>query len=266
MSQLEKVQQSFQRSLTSYDQHAYVQAVVAENLHDFLLLALAQENSDLALNNVLELGCGTGFLTKKIVNTFDVNFFTANDLLSACETLVADSLSNMVSDWQFLAGDVELLSFPENLDLVCSSSVLQWVRDVPNLLDRLGTNMNTGAWLALSSFGPNHFSELRDVQHQLQQEYALLNYVSESQWSKLLSEHFEVKFIKTERRTQWFDSVEALLQHLRKTGVNGNARQQWSQVKMQEFQVMYEKLYAKDNKTPLSYEPIYIVARKHDSG
>jgi malonyl-CoA O-methyltransferase len=266
MSQLAKIQQSFQRSLVTYDQHAYVQKNIAESLQGFLLSELSKQNDSLQFEHVLEIGCGTGFFSKQLVECIDAKCWTFNDLVGDCECVLSDYLSSSKGkkNWRFLAGDIESIVLPEGLDLVCSASTLQWVRDTPELLNRLPEKMIAKSWLALSSFGPNHFLELRNIQNQLDQDFMSLNYLNEDEWRRQLTEHYDIKLIKTQLQVEWFNTVEDVLKHLRKTGVNGNARQQWSQSRMKEFQATYEKEYAKDGKIPLSYEPVYVIARLRD--
>jgi len=88
-------------------------------------------------------------------------------------------------------------------------------------------------------------------------------YLDETQWRELLSASYDVKTIEQEQQTIWFDSVEDVLQHLRKTGVNGRSQQQWSVQKHKQFVACYTELFEKEGRLPLTYNPIYVVARKN---
>ena len=90
----------------------------------------------------------------------------------------------------------------------------------------------------------------------------VMSYFGESEWREMLEPAFEVVKIAKEQKTVWFKSVDEVLQHLRRTGVNGNSRQQWSAGTKQQFVDCYQQMFAQDGKLPLSYQPIYIVARK----
>ena len=79
---------------------------------------------------------------------------------------------------------------------------------------------------------------------------------------ELLEKQFDLKKIEEQKITLWFDSVQEMLLHLRYTGVNGNTRQHWSQVQLQEFVELFEAEFSQNGRLPLTYAPIFIVAEK----
>ena len=261
MTQLTKIHHSFLRSLQSYDQHAKMQSDIASQLHQYFLSELKNVEQFPSMDRVFEIGCGTGFLSKLMLDSLQIEQFYLNDLVAECEPFVRSILEQNQVNWQFIYGDIKKIDFPEKLNLVCSSSVLQWVQDVPALLARARQSMNDNAWFVVSSFTPNHFAEVRYVQQQLSQPYAELNYLDKDSWLKLLDADFEISSIQSSIHQKWFLSVADLLKHLRKTGVNGNARQQWNQSKMNAFCQVYEAHFQSEGKVSLSYAPIYIIAR-----
>ncbi len=278
--QLAKVQRSFRRSLKTYDENAFVQLEIAQTLMKMLHGSLTQNEQVRYFERVFEIGTGTGFLTKALLENFDINHLVLNDLVAECKPIIAELLSeNTLSSlgeknkseklsqlsWEFIEGDINECELTEKQNLICSSSTLQWVKDMPALLEKLHVNLSDGGCLAVSSFGQNHFSELRKIRELNQQadrDKPILNYINEQGWRTLLATKFSVQDIQTHTITLWFDSFDELLKHLRNTGVNGNASEQWSQRKKQEFAKAYESLFAEQGKLPLSYEPIYIIANK----
>ena len=78
MLTLKKVEQSFRRSLQTYDQHAFVQLEIAQALAKILTdTKLTGRN----LESVFEFGCGTGFLTKALLKQFNDKQYDLNDCL-----------------------------------------------------------------------------------------------------------------------------------------------------------------------------------------
>ncbi len=277
---LAKVQRSFRRSLKTYDENAFVQLEIAQTLIKMLCESFLQHKQVMHFERVFEVGCGTGFLTKALLENFDINHIVLNDLVAECEPIITTLLSGLSIDtavpdgihkkiekmpqlkWEFIASDINACEIPDKQNLICSASTLQWMSDIPSLLESFHTSLSDDGWLALTSFGPNHFSELRELNRQMDNESHALNYISEQEWLMKLATKFSVQDIQTYRITLWFDSFDELLKHLRNTGVNGNARKQWNQGMMQGFAEKYESLFAQKGKLPLSYEPLYIIAKK----
>lgn len=263
MPALKKIQQSFRRSLKTYDENAFVQLEVAETLSKMLSEYCAQSTH---FSQVLELGCGTGFLTKAILSRFTIQQLHSTDLVSECEVVLAEQLKPFLGEqlrsWEFVSADINQLNINKNHDLICSASSMQWVDDLSVVMAKIIAGLRSKGWLALSSFGPDHFSQLRELNQNFGNETSSLNYASDVQWRELLERDFEIKKIESQAMTIWFDSFHEMLQHLRNTGVNGNARQQWSQKNLSEFAYFYESTFAKQGCLPLSYEPIFIIAQK----
>ena len=262
MPELQKVQQSFRRSLRTYNEHAFVQLEIAQTLAKLLFENLSKQQ----LQRVFEIGCGTGFFTKALLDKFAVQELHLNDLVGECEVILDEVLreysESQFQAWRFSAADVNQLDFDGEFDLICSSSSLQWVTDLSALLNKMVNSLSSRAYLAISSFTSGHFHELQTINQQLGSQRQELNYVDLLQWRELLEKQFDLKKIEEQKITLWFDSVEEVLLHLRYTGVNGNTGQHWSQAQLKEFVELFEAEFSQDGRLPLTYAPIFIVAEK----
>ncbi|MDB4512281.1 hypothetical protein N9060_02340, partial [Arenicella sp.] len=131
------------------------------------------------------------------------------------------------------------------------------------LLNNLTDCIAPGGYLAISSFTEDHFKELTLLQNQRGTEASeKLNFWASDQWREHLELSFEIKIIATEEKCLWFNSVRELLLHLRLTGVNGNARHTWNKQSLSKFEADYRDNFELDGRVPLTYQPIYIIARK----
>ncbi|CAN5672969.1 trans-aconitate 2-methyltransferase [soil metagenome] len=109
----------------------------------FDLLALVRPQPDM---NVVDLGCGTGELTRQMHET-----------LRAKQTLGIDHSDNMlsraaainVSGLRFQKGDLAAFDSPGAFDLVFSNAAIQWAPDHANLLARLARCLRDGGQLAI---------------------------------------------------------------------------------------------------------------------
>jgi len=262
MLTLKKVEQSFRRSLRTYDQHAFVQLEIAETLAKILIDITLEEQK---FESVFEFGCGTGFLTKALLKQFKVKYYELNDLVPECEFSLSGFLNELprsqLASWDFIPGDINHHRIEKSYNLICSTSTLQWVADIPKLVAKIQQSLSTNGLFAFSSFGPHHFQELKQLNQILDNQITSLNYLTETQWKGILADGFEVRKLSSNTITLWFDSFQELLMHLRKTGVNGNSRMQWSQAKLKIFAEQYQDKFMKNGKIPLSYEPVYGVAK-----
>ena len=73
-----RVRRSFRRGLASYHQHASAQADIAARLVQILRGHGAPDRFE----NVLEFGCGTGHLTRPLLQRVDIHHLTLNDLVA----------------------------------------------------------------------------------------------------------------------------------------------------------------------------------------
>lgn len=139
-----------------YDRHARVQREVAQ--------ALAARIAALDLPprpRVLEIGCGTGFLTQALL-----------DSGLQGEWLVTDIAPDMVARCRRRVGEAPGLRFAVldgekdrpgggPFDLICSSLALQWFEDAPAALARMAQWLVPGGHAIVTTLGPGSFAEWR---------------------------------------------------------------------------------------------------------
>lgn len=139
-----------------YDRHARVQREVAR--------ALAARIAALPLPaspRVLEIGCGTGFLTQALA-----------DAGIGGDWLVTDIAPGMVARCRERLGETPRRRFavldgerdtPAGgpFDLICSSLALQWFEDAPAALARMASWLAPGGHGLVTTLGPGSFAEWR---------------------------------------------------------------------------------------------------------
>ena len=69
----ELVKQQFSKNLTNYEENAVVQMIMAEKLVNLL--------PKKEYKNILEIGCGTGFLTKLLNKNIKFDTYTTIDIV-----------------------------------------------------------------------------------------------------------------------------------------------------------------------------------------
>jgi malonyl-CoA O-methyltransferase len=134
-----RVNQSFSRAASSYHDHADVQRQVVNRLVakiDALQLASVEQ--------VLEVGCGTGLLTQALDQRLPRARWLITDIseamLDACRVQLPEARRK-----RFACMDGEWLASAATFDLVCSSLAVQWFAQPRQSLPRLAQLVRPGA-------------------------------------------------------------------------------------------------------------------------
>ena len=116
------VEYSFSKAAPLYDRYADHHRIIADRLMDYV-------PPDAAAGSILEIGCGTGILTEKLLDRFPDSDITALDIspnmVERCRSKLSHScrLSFLVTDAE------EYCRIGKRYDLVVSSCSIQWIHD-----------------------------------------------------------------------------------------------------------------------------------------
>ena len=248
-----KIGAHFRRGLASYAADAGVQAQIATGLAQ----AVAATSPAQGYRSGFEFGCGTGFLTRALRDRNCCTNWLINDLLPEAQAHIAPLIAGHRA-WKFRAGAVEKLELPQGLDLITAASAVQWVCDVPALLARLTAALTPGGVLALSSFTPRHFVELRA----LVPGNSGMSYHGAQDWQRMLAS-LDLLEVQAAEQVLRFASPREVLLHLRRTGVNATAQVPWSRGHLLTFEHAYRAQFPDGaGGVTLTYAPIRVLARR----
>lgn len=151
-----KVANSFSQAAATYDSSARIQAETAK------LLAARVLGEDIKAHpSVLEIGCGTGFLTQQLRPALGGEWLLtdiAPSMLERARTRFGDDgINYRVMDGE--APNVGEMRF----NLIVSSLAVQWFVKPVESLRRLTTLLAPGGLLACATLGPGSFSEWREA-------------------------------------------------------------------------------------------------------
>lgn len=248
-----RVKQSFRRGLESYHGAASVQAETASHLARML----QDQGAPRHFGSVLEFGCGTGHLTRNLLQRFSADSLILNDLVPEAAQVLQALGDEIRLNTRFAGGPVESLPLPLDLDLIASASTVQWIPDPRALMTRLALHLKPGGWLAISGFGRGQFRELAA----LGSDAAAPSYLDAVEWPSVLPDGLEIRQIEQRPVVLEFASALQLLKHLRQTGVNGNAQHGWSRRQLRLFEDAYRERFGRDGKLTLTYDPVLLVGQ-----
>ena len=246
----EEVEQRFRRSRVSYNDKARVQKMVVDRMIPMILSSVKR-----VPEKILEIGCGTGLLTSQLQRTFSSNGLYLNDLVE--ELCYHAATVNHVSMKHCFPGDVEKLFLPLSFDLIASASTFQWFTTPEETFKKLSKRLEQRGVLVFSTFGKFNLREIRLTTG------GGLDYRNKEELEKMLKPYFEIELIEEEFHMLEFDTPLAVLQHLKKTGVNVSGDPTiWTKGRVDAFIKDYNARFAIDGKVALTYHPLYFVCRR----
>lgn len=203
----------------------------------------------------LELGVGTGFLTEHLVSMYPASKWFLNDLSDAAGAFVGEYAD--AGKTTFLWGDAEEICFPEDIDIIATGSTVQWFCDLPAFAAKAASSTRGGGWLALSTFGPQNFCEIKATTGEG------LDYYTADQLRTIFEQAgYRIHLFTEYTRTLDFDSPLDVLRHIKATGVNSLSNARWTHGRLETFEKEYRAKFSNGNSVTLTYHPQLMVAQK----
>lgn len=153
-----RVAGAFDRAAPHYEARAGVQRQVARRL--------MQRIADLPLPpapRVLEVGCGTGFLSRQLLRQWPGGNHLFTDLSPRMVQLCWDQLHSTPGEWQLAVMDGEEPPPLGPFHLIASNLAFQWFESLDLGLNRLVNLLHPGGTLAFATLGRDTFHEWRTL-------------------------------------------------------------------------------------------------------
>ena len=183
---------SFGQRCETYDRDANLQKQIAKNLAIHL--------PDLTAPRVLEIGCGTGFLTRELFKKYPDGIFDITDLSQDMVNKCKEN--NNHDNASFYTLDGETLDTTKNYDLIVSAMTFQWFSTPEQTVRKLSAH----APVYYASLGKNNFTKWKET---LKKHKISEGTLQEVNWPNIIAEEFI---------QESHDSGRAFFKHLKSIG------------------------------------------------
>jgi malonyl-CoA O-methyltransferase len=251
------VARQFNRGSSTYDCYADVQVAMANQLLDRL------SSRPAPFKSILELGCGTGYLTAKLAEAFPAAKITAVDL--APEMVKAARRRVSAPSIEFLVADAEEEELqPSSFDLIASNATVQWFESTETTMRSLAGALRKGGLMLHATFGPRTFHELNTILDQVEGPGTRgLALASPERWAKILSAAgLEEVGCRQSTEIRHYPGLVSFFQAVKGTGASfepnrGQAR--WTRYRtLKEVVARYEQRFSSPEGVKVTYELIEV--------
>ncbi len=212
----QKIEQRFSRAASQYERSANLQRDVGHALLDSLKKCV-QAGERNSLQNIVDLGCGTGYFSRLLKQLFPEAELVALDISSAMLEQAAHKNSSDV-----VRADMGCLPFPANsVDLVWANMSLQWSVCLSESFKEIRRVLKPGGFCFFSLPGPLSLMELKRS-WKAADEAVHVNEFPHPLWLQqyLSALHFQDIALHSQSYPLEYKSLVELMRHLKEIGAN----------------------------------------------
>jgi len=257
------IRRNFARRARSYDRHAAMQRLMAHGLVAAVGGLLPRSR------RILEIGCGTGYLTHLLRQANGEARLVALDLDAALVAAARRRLGPAAGvAWLVADGETPLRG---EYDLIIANATFQWFIRPGETLAAYYRGLAPGGVLAFSTLGPQTFQELVEALNRAARSLNLhatppipaQGFGDRQTWSdRLHRAGFRQARLTREMVTATFPSVKEFLKALQATGATNPRPGPFSPRLLRALMAAYQTNYGRDGVIPVSYDMIWAVAEK----
>lgn len=244
MSQIRK---AFNYAANEYDNYAFLQKEIASRVDDKLKFMSVKSQI------ILDLGAGTGSLTKLLMKRFSQAKCISLDFAQ-------QALRHNLAQHK-ICGDAYQLPLADNsVDMVVSNLMLQWCDDLPLVFSESYRVLRGGGLMLFSTFAVDTLKELKKSWAVVDENPHVNTFPDMHEiGDKMLARGFQSPVMEAEVVTLTYQNVRDLLKELKAIGgqtVKNRTKTLMGKNKFQLMVQMYES-YRTQGKLPATYEVVY---------
>lgn len=253
---------SFERAAAGYDEVAVLQRAIADRMLERLDVV------KLVPASVLDIGSGTGYVTRALMHRYPRARMHAVDLAHAMvrQARARTRLRRWLArtPGAFVCADLERLPFAAaSFDMIVSNLTLQWCDPVA-VFAECRRALRPGGLFMFTTFGPDTLTELRAAWHAVDERPHVHGFLDMHDIGDLLVRAgFAEPVMDVERFTLTYADVLDVLRDLKRLGAHnaahGRARGLTGKTSFMRFKQAYEAMRV-DGRIPATYEAVYGLA------
>lgn len=253
-----RIKRSFAAASLTYDSVAGLQRTVGREL-------LHSIDATKLIGTLLDLGCGTGFLTGELLAHSNHETIIALDIaLSMLQTAQGKLVDKTIIS--YVCADAEHLPLAgQTIDSIFSNLALQWCNNLDAVFTDIKRALKPDGQLVFSTFGPQTLHELKSAWASVDSYNHVNAFYSAAQLRQSLQQAgFKNSQIKRTFYISPYDSVWTLMQELKNLGAHhviaGRNKKITTKTAMQQMIAAYER-YQVSGQIPATFEVISIIAK-----
>jgi len=255
-----QVQKNFSQNAMTYDQYAVVQKEMAREL------LVKIKNTGKCFRNILEIGCGTGFLTELLAKEYPLAQITATDIAPDMIVVARKKLANF-SNIHFSLADGENLtannvSLEPSFDLIVSNAVFQWFIDCSAAFTKYHDYLEPGGYLIFTTLGAGTFRELYISLEEKKQPF-----IENKHLQKVMADAgFQTSGLEEVTKMEYFNSSRHFLRALKRIGANNHLTEELAVKGSNIFSLVksYDAKFLGKRGVPATYQCLFGWGRKNN--
>lgn len=265
----QQVKLHFSKNAANYDKYAQVQKTMSDILIEFMVHS---NKAPSEIKNILEIGCGTGYLTGQLTKLFPSAHITAVDI---AQGMIAETKAKFENNSvEFICGDIEEINLDNTYDIIISNATFQWFNYMPITIKKLYTALNPRGMLCFSTFGKYTFHELNQCFDKTREEMSIKEPISSGQSfydlnelsalceAAISNETNDDEFLVQSKEIfeyEYFDNCKDFFYSIKKIGANNSNKEGrcTSPTFIKKVMERYNGSYIEDNKVRATYHCLF---------
>ncbi len=244
---------SFSKAAKSYDEAAFFQRIAADRLFERL------DYFKLEPATILDLGCGTGYCSRRLSQRFPKAKVTGVDIAQG----MVDFSRAQSQGEDYICGDALNLPFADNSqDLIFSNLTFQWIDKLDPLFKELHRVLKPNGLLLFTSLGPDTLHELKTSwqaldQHKHVNDFIDMHHLGDAMLNAALLD----PVVDSEAVIIGYDKAIELMRDLKNIGAHNIDKKRkpglTSPRALKQLEAQYQQFRLDNGELPATYELIY---------
>ncbi len=257
-----QIKAAFSKAASQYEQHAVLQKEALERLLERVDFDAFESEQKFLPKTILDLGCGTGWAIKPLLQRFNDSHIIAADFSEAMLDQIPKQAQVEPRQTDAHAIDVHAGS----VDLVFSNLMLQWC-DEQTVLQEIKRALKPGGLMHLTTMGEHTLHELRHAWSEIDDKPHVNRFVPANELADLaLRQGYADVIADSELITMTYGSVIDVMRDLKNIGAHNTDDKRTKGLTsprvLKELTKHYEQFRTDDGLYPATFELVYLRAKK----